>query len=232
MDSRYDVFLSHSTSDTLWSRRFASRLRQHHGLGVFAHWTSDGIPEGVLKQGLRDSASVVVVCDASSPSSAWIRFEVGAAVALGKSMVPVVAADIAPALLPPPLRSLPPVPMTTPSETAARIVEALRPQVAAANGSAFESRVVSAPTGGRWTDELLDDMRDVGDPEADEAVRAVLAHRDSSASSTRSRATTISFLTICRRHCARISRPRRFPRPGCPRSSKGRSSLRTTVPKS
>jgi hypothetical protein len=108
MDMHFDVFVCHSTSDKGWSRSFAKSV-EARGLRVFLNdrvARSDELSEETIRDALRSSASVVVVLDASSVSSPWTMFEIGAAIAAGKLILPVAASDVPVASLPDQLTAL------------------------------------------------------------------------------------------------------------------------------
>ena len=108
MPDRYDVFLSHSTSSSDVSTDIARELRSQ-GYSVF--YDRDSVDSGVsfednIRHGLQASGSVIVVLDSSSGSSPWVSFEAGAAISLGKPILPVLSTDIPSASVPEPFRSL------------------------------------------------------------------------------------------------------------------------------
>jgi len=125
----YDVFLSSSTSDRAWNRRFADALTQR-GLRVFTPDESMGSGatiEDSVRAGLSSSSSVIVVIDASTVSSPWSAFEVGAALGSGKTVVPVLASDVRGDQIPEYLRSFQAIPKEDDPERAAeRVVTVLK----------------------------------------------------------------------------------------------------------
>jgi hypothetical protein len=124
----YDIFLSSSTSDRAWNRRFATALTQH-GLRVFTpdESISPGAPvEDSVRAGLSSSTSIVVVIDSSTILSPWAAFEVGAALGSGKTVVPVLASDVRGEQIPQYLRSFQAVPKEDPERAAERVVTVLK----------------------------------------------------------------------------------------------------------
>lgn len=130
MDVKFDVFISHSTSDKNWCRDFAEGLRER-GLRVFFDdWPAQATSpqEDTIRNGLRSSSSLVVVLDASSLSSQWAAFEVGAAIELNKLVVPVIAQDVSGRSVPKPLRAMQQLRMNSPNEVAERVADLVHSQ--------------------------------------------------------------------------------------------------------
>lgn len=128
MSINYDVFISHSTANRRWATDFATKLKDN-GLTVFYDvWSvAPGQQfEDAIRQGLRDSKSVVVVFDQSSVGSAWSAFEVGAAIGTGKQVVPVLADDVAVDRLPGPVRDLQSIRVASPTDAADEVAKLVR----------------------------------------------------------------------------------------------------------
>ena len=84
-NSNFDVFLSHSASDTAWAAIVARRL-QDAGLNVFTG-TVVGTGENwadSLWEALTESAAVIALVNGPRVTSSWLAFEVGAAMAWHK----------------------------------------------------------------------------------------------------------------------------------------------------
>src|SRR5271165_1834432 len=100
------IFISHSQDDREWVRAFAEAL-EAQGVQV---WLDElQIPAGerleeAIEQGLRGSDVVVFVITADSIHGPSLFFELGAAVGLGKRLVPIVSKGLPPSELPYPLR--------------------------------------------------------------------------------------------------------------------------------
>jgi predicted nucleotide-binding protein len=99
------VFISHSFSDENWVREFANSLQQR-GLSV---WSDEPVPLGqswteAIEKGLRESNFIVLLVTADSLRSPNLFFELGAAMGMGKQLIPVVSKDLDPMLLPASLR--------------------------------------------------------------------------------------------------------------------------------
>jgi len=89
------VFLSYSHQDAAWVREFASTLKAS---GISA-WTDDDILPGdnwrdAIEQALRDSNTLIMVLGPDTVGSPWIYFELGAAIADRKKIIPVFIGDI------------------------------------------------------------------------------------------------------------------------------------------
>ena len=100
------VFISHSISDENWVREFANSLEQR-GLNVW--FDSHSIPLGqswteAIEKGLRESNVIVLLVTPDSLKRPNLFFEIGAAMGMGKRLVPVVSKDLDPSALPASLR--------------------------------------------------------------------------------------------------------------------------------
>lgn len=90
------IFLSYSGKDRPWVVNFANVLKKE-GVDVWfdSHEIAPGEDFGKsLEKGLRSSSVLVVILSMNSASSPWIFFELGAAVADGKRIIPIVIDDI------------------------------------------------------------------------------------------------------------------------------------------
>jgi predicted nucleotide-binding protein len=100
------VFISHSSSDETWAREFANSLQQR-GLKVW--FDSNAIHSGqsltqAVEKGLRESSVIVLLVTSDTLKRPNLFFEIGAAMGMGKPLVPVVSKDIDPSTLPISLR--------------------------------------------------------------------------------------------------------------------------------
>jgi len=85
------IFISYSNNDCEWAKSFADALRQH-GLRV---WLDNEIQAGeswreALEAGLRESDVVVALINPQTSFKANLYFELGAAIGMGKRVVPIV----------------------------------------------------------------------------------------------------------------------------------------------
>lgn len=91
-----NIFVSYSHEDTEWAREFVSTLKKS---GVTTWFDSHDIKPGekwrdVIQDALRRSSTLVVVITKNSAASPWTFFEIGAAVADNKEIIPVLAEDL------------------------------------------------------------------------------------------------------------------------------------------
>lgn len=86
------VFISHTARDTEWARSFAKALKER-GVSVwfdeFDVQLGDSLRDA-LESGLRDSDVFVALLDAEAPAKPNLFFELGAAIGMGKRVVPIV----------------------------------------------------------------------------------------------------------------------------------------------
>ena len=130
-DSKYNVFLSYSAEDKPWVGEFASALKSNglrtwfdaHELRAGDRW------QQAIETALRDSRVFVLVVTPHSFSRPWTYFELGAAVASDKRIIPVVSADVDPDTIPPLVRQFQYVRESSPIEAAKRVAEAIPEQV-------------------------------------------------------------------------------------------------------
>lgn len=123
MTEGYDVFLSHSTASNDVSRDLTQELRAQ-GMTVFFDQDSlfgGSSIEEEIRRALESSRAVVVVLDSSSTSSPWTAFEAGAAIGMGKPVVPVMVRGVSSGQIPSPLRHLAIVTLRSAEEAAVEI---------------------------------------------------------------------------------------------------------------
>lgn len=86
------VFISHTARDTEWARSFAKTLRER-GVNVwfedFDVQLGDSMRDA-LESGLRNSDVFVALLDIDAPTEPNLFFELGAAIGMGKKVVPIV----------------------------------------------------------------------------------------------------------------------------------------------
>jgi hypothetical protein len=123
----FDVFISYASKDKPWASEFGSALR---GAGVRI-WLADsellpGEPwQEKIAEALRASRTLVLVLSPHSAESPWTFFELGAAVADHKRIIPVAREEIDWAHLPSPLRHLQILRESSPQEAGRRVAEVL-----------------------------------------------------------------------------------------------------------
>ena len=100
------VFISHTAHDSDWARSFAKALQER---GVTVWFDEFDVQPGdslrdALESGLRDSDVLVALLDAEAPAWPNLFFELGAAIGMGKRVVPIVPKGVDPSALPLDLR--------------------------------------------------------------------------------------------------------------------------------
>lgn len=122
-----DVFISYSHEEADWARTFAEEL-QKKGLTLwFDQWNvpiGDSLRES-LERGLRDSDAVVFIWGPKSTASPNLFFELGAAVALNKRVIPVFSGRPDDAQMPIPLRQVRYIVEGSPIEAAEEVAKAV-----------------------------------------------------------------------------------------------------------
>ncbi len=96
------VFISHTAADADWARSFAQALKQR---GVSVWFDEFDVRPGeslreALESGLRGSDILVALLDAEFPAKPNLFFELGAAIGMGKRVVPIVPKGMDPSALP------------------------------------------------------------------------------------------------------------------------------------
>lgn len=122
----YDVFLSYTAHDVPWVQAFASALRRSGVKGFDAHEIKPGDRwQNRVEEALRESRTLVMVLTSDSVSRPWTFFELGAAIADGKRIVPVLAGDFDESNLPALVRQYQFVREPSPEEAARKVAEAV-----------------------------------------------------------------------------------------------------------
>lgn len=122
------VFISHSAHDAEWARSFARALKER-GLTVWLDEFEIQPGEAMREQlefGLRGSDVIVALVDPDALSRPNLFFELGAAIAMGKRVVPVVPKDMDPNTLPLNVRLRRYLLRDTPEQTAEELSNALQ----------------------------------------------------------------------------------------------------------
>ena len=122
------VFISHSVHDAEWARSFARALKDR---GVTVWFDEFDVRRGesvrdALEAGLRSSEVLVALLDQESPARPNLFFELGAAIALGKKVVPIVPRDLDPSFLPLDVRLRRYLIRETPERTAEELTNTLQ----------------------------------------------------------------------------------------------------------
>jgi hypothetical protein len=122
------VFISHTAHDTDWARSFARALQQ---LGVSVWFDEFEVRPGesvrdALESGLRNSDVLVALVDPETPARPNLFFELGAAIGMGKRVVPIVPKGLDPNALPLEVRLRRYLIRDSPEQTAEELTSTLR----------------------------------------------------------------------------------------------------------
>jgi|SRR5688572_13120132 len=122
---QYDVFLSYSYQDRTWVSEFAEAL---NAAGVH-NWFDVGqiLPgenwQDQLQEALREAEIMIIFLSEDSVQSPNVLFELGAAVAGEKKIIPIVIAQNEPHTMPAPVSQLVYLRATSPTEAGKRVAE-------------------------------------------------------------------------------------------------------------
>lgn len=122
------IFVSYSYGDRQWVDQFLGSLQRS---GVDAWASSEKLQPGdhwvmKIQEALRESSTLVVVFSGEGVRSPWTFFEIGAAVADKKRIIPVLIDDLEPTKLPELLAQFQAVRAKSPSEAAEKVANALK----------------------------------------------------------------------------------------------------------
>jgi hypothetical protein len=123
----YDIFLSYHHADDEWTKRLVDALSKK---GVEVWHDDEKIKPGdswreKIEEGLRQSRNVVFIVTPETARSNWMALELGAALALKKPLIPIVAEDTPLKDIPGPIRIRKSLTKGDPVAVAERIVREL-----------------------------------------------------------------------------------------------------------
>ncbi len=123
----YDVFLSYSSASQPWVRKFTDALTAS---GITTWFDAHEILPGdrwqdKIEKALRQSRVLIMVITPESVQRPWTFFELGAALADGKRIVPVLSEGVDPGDIPALVRQFQFVREKTPEAAAKRVAEAV-----------------------------------------------------------------------------------------------------------
>ena len=124
-----NLFVSYSQSDTDWTIAFVRELSKRHLFPWFAE-TEVKIGDSLTKaidEGLRSSDAYILILNADNASSSNLFFELGAAVAMKKRIIPIIDPELDTSQLPVPLLHYRFLRRTSPEETAELVARAVSP---------------------------------------------------------------------------------------------------------
>jgi TIR domain-containing protein len=127
MSSRPTVFLSYSHEDVDWARAFAEALKEQGVALWFDEWE---IKPGnkateAMERALRESQALVFLVGPSRVHQPNLFFELGAALALKKRIIPIVSEKVERSDIPGLLLHMRHVVQRDPEETAAEVAKAV-----------------------------------------------------------------------------------------------------------
>lgn len=125
--SESQIFISHAHDDTTWSRAFANALTERGAAPWYDEWS---IKPGeklrvALERALRASDTVVFILSPRSIQSAALFWELGAAVAMNKRIIPVISEELDRSRIPVPLLQTRYLTRGTPDEIADEVLKAV-----------------------------------------------------------------------------------------------------------
>ena len=121
---KFNVYISHSRGDARWVKELAKKLSDE-GILVWRGETNIAMESSVkaqVEKALKDSDAMVLLIDQDNANSPWLFFEFGAAVAMGKKLLPVILGDVDPSDLPFDLRQLNSLKKPSPDKVAAALI--------------------------------------------------------------------------------------------------------------
>lgn len=122
------VFVSYSKTDTDWAKKFAAALK-NQGVRVWADILDSKAGDSVIakmERSLRESDVLVAVIGSHIPITPNLYFEIGAALGMGKRLVPVIPDDADQSRLAFLKRSKECLVRKSPESTATELAEALK----------------------------------------------------------------------------------------------------------
>lgn len=122
------VFISYSHSDHAWAQKFAEAMIK---LGMNVWFDEFDVRAGeflsdAIEKGLRESDVVVLLINSENFNRPNLFFELGAALGMNKSIIPVVSKDFDFYSLPLPLQRIKYLVQTSPEETAKELAATLK----------------------------------------------------------------------------------------------------------
>jgi len=121
------IFLSCSRAEGVWAKAFADALKEH-GVSLWLNeWDlrpGDDLIDAI-EQALRGSEALVFLLDPKSVNKPSLFFEIGAALALQKKIIPVVSEDVERSKIPAPLLRMRHFIQGNPEETAEEVARAV-----------------------------------------------------------------------------------------------------------
>lgn len=121
-----ELFIAYAAKDRLWAERLNAALRE---AGIHTWMDADLRPgepwKEITEQALRDCDTMVIILTVDSVSSPWAMFELGAAVAGNKRIIPLLPEPLDRSAMPPLIGRYRFLEETSPVEAARRLAEVI-----------------------------------------------------------------------------------------------------------
>lgn len=127
-----NVFISYSRDDAEWAHRFAESLRDQSvnvWLDAWQIHAGEHLREAI-DAGLRNSDAIVSIISPDNAQRPSVLFELGAALAMGKRLIPIIPAGLDSAVIPFELRNRRFITKGSPDEVAREVADALKREAA------------------------------------------------------------------------------------------------------
>jgi hypothetical protein len=126
-EKHYDVFLSYSHKDKTWVSEFVSTLKTG---GVKAWFDpADLVPgdrwQEKIQEALRESGTLIIIISPNSINSPWTFFELGAAIADKKRIIPILLEEVDLSRVPVPIRQFQILKEPSPQKAGKRVAEVI-----------------------------------------------------------------------------------------------------------
>jgi len=124
VDEHHDLFISYSPEDKPWVSEFVAALRKE---SLHPFWDAEIAPgerwQEAIEQALRESGTLIMVLSPQGLQSHWMFFELGAAIADRKKIIPVTHEGLEWSQIPPMLQRYQFLDEPSPSLAAKRVAE-------------------------------------------------------------------------------------------------------------
>ena len=123
----YDIFLSYATTDREWVKSFSDALKAE---GLKTWFDVAELPAGSrwqdeIEVALRSSKTLIAILSPKSVKSNWMYFELGAAIADHKQIIPVLTEDFDIQQIPPLLNQFQALKATSPDEAGRKVAQTI-----------------------------------------------------------------------------------------------------------
>lgn len=123
-EKHFNLFLSYSHDDAKWVQEFASVLKS----SGFTAWDVNEVAPGenwqeAMQKALRESKTMVLCLSHHNVNSTWTSFELGAAIADHKKIIPILLENLDVSEVPLLLRKFQMLRPTSPTEAGKKVAE-------------------------------------------------------------------------------------------------------------